>query len=154
MYVHVYTMWSGFQMVGWTVTWTYDCVTVSYIVPTTSYVRCYVRRWTCYVVSGCIIAGLTYDIVGPTYDVVCLGKCKVKIRPSLDLEVRSGGKEGSDVLLGNKLPREGPCRWHLWVGCRTSCGNQRVDTLDPTTSGTLPTFDIEGRTLDIVILRY
>jgi hypothetical protein len=42
------------------------------------------------------------------------------------LEVRSGGKEGRYV--GNKLPREGPCRWHLWGGCR--CGNQRVDTLD------------------------
>ncbi len=29
-------------------------------------------------------------------------------------EVRSGGKEGRDV--GNTLPLEGPCRWHLWSG--------------------------------------
>ncbi len=34
-------------------------------------------------------------------------------------EVRSGRKEGRDV--GNKLPREGPCRWLLWGGWR--CGN-------------------------------
>jgi hypothetical protein len=46
----------------------------------------------------------------------------------VELEVRSGRKEGSDV--GNELPRLGevPCRWHLWGCCH--CGNQKVDTRD------------------------
>ncbi len=38
--------------------WTYNGV--SYIVHTTLYVRCYVRRWTYDVVCGCNIVGRTY----------------------------------------------------------------------------------------------
>jgi hypothetical protein len=53
---------------------TYDGV--RYIVHTTPYVRCYIRRWTYDVVGCCNIGGLTYDNVGLTYDVVCLGRCK------------------------------------------------------------------------------
>jgi hypothetical protein len=47
-----------------------------------------------------------------------------KIRLSLDLKY--GAKEGRNV--GNKLPREGPCRWHQWGGWR--CKNRKVDMLD------------------------
>ncbi len=53
-----------------------------------------------------------------------------EILPSLDLKYGAAGRKAANLArdVGNELPREGPCRWHLCGGFR--CGNQRLDTLD------------------------